>query len=99
MLIISSLSTPEAPRTQTDTVDVDADLNTTLTLTCRSAGPRAFSTVWLRRGRRLGGETELKINTVQVHNHRRSQNSGDGGDVRPVRAPPLAERFPPKNEN
>ncbi|XP_043238684.1 hemicentin-1-like isoform X2 [Amphibalanus amphitrite] len=60
-----SLHVTGTPLTQTDTVELDADVNTTVTLSCRSAGPADFSTVWLRRGRRVGGDTELKLENVQ----------------------------------
>ena len=64
--ISPSLSIPDPPGTRTDSVDLDADVNSTVTLTCRSAGPGAFSTVWLRRGRRVGADEEMTINNVQV---------------------------------
>ena len=64
--LVTATPCTEAPQTQTDTVDLEADVNTTVTLECRSAGPRTFSTVWLRRGRRVGGDAQLTIDSVQV---------------------------------
>ncbi|XP_037080664.1 hemicentin-2-like isoform X2 [Pollicipes pollicipes] len=60
-----SLRVNEAPQTQTATEDVDVDVDASVTLTCPSAGPLVFSTVWLRHGRPAGRRPQLVLGKVQ----------------------------------